>query len=159
MVENVEFQVDWPLAPAPTGDPLLDDTLGRLRISIGGDIATKFRTDNASEGDQLLIPTYGLAEWIAANWWPLLFEPAKDEYFEEDFDFRSRHWLGSARNGFALPDLWFCPAGEKLEIIGSAAHLRFARLSFLVDISETVVRDPRYSRCFTTIRGGSDFTA
>jgi hypothetical protein len=142
MVENVEFQVDWPPAPAPTGDPLLDDTLGRLAIRIGGDIATKFRTENNSEGDQLLIPTYGLAEWIAANWWPLLFEPAKDEYFEEDFDFRSRHWLGSARNGFALPDLWFCPAGEKLEIIGSAAHLRFARLSFLVDISQAVVEIP-----------------
>jgi hypothetical protein len=125
MVDNVEFQVDWPSAPAPTGHALLDDTLGRLAIKIGSDFATKFRTDNNNEGDQLLVPTYGLAEWIASNWWwSLLFEPPKDEYFQEDFDFRSRHWLGSARNGFALPDLWFCPAGEKIEIIGSAAHLR-----------------------------------
>jgi hypothetical protein len=142
MVDNVEFQVDWPSAPAPTGHALLDDTLGRLAIKIGGDFATKFRTDNNSEGDQLLIPTYGLAEWIASNWWSLLFEPPKGERYQEDFDFRSRHWLGSARNGFALPDLWFCPAGEKMEIIGSAAHLRFARLDFLVEISEVVVEIP-----------------
>jgi hypothetical protein len=139
MADNVEFQVDWPSAPAPTGHALLDDTLGRLAIKIGSDFATKFRTDNNNEGDQLLVPTYGLAEWIASNWWSLLFEPPKDEYFQEDFDFRSRHWLGSARNGFALPDLWFCPAGEKIEIIGSAAHLRFARLDFLVEISDVVV--------------------
>jgi hypothetical protein len=130
--------VDWPPAPPRSGQPLFDDTLGRLAIKIGPDAATKFRTDNNTEGDQIYIPTYHLAEWIASNWWPLLFEPAKGEDFQEDFDFRSRHWLGSARNGFALPDLWFCPAGEKMEIIGSGAHLRFARLTFLVEISEVV---------------------
>jgi hypothetical protein len=138
MVDNIEFQVDWPPAPPRSGQPLFDDTLGRLAIKIGPDAATKFRTDNNTEGDQIYIPTYHLAEWIASNWWPLLFEPAKGEDFQEDFDFRSRHWLGSARNGFALPDLWFCPAGEKMEIIGSGAHLRFARLTFLVEISEIV---------------------
>ena len=84
MVDNVEFQVDWPSAPAPTGHALLDDTLGRLAIKIGSDFATKFRTDNNNEGDQLLVPTYGLAEWIASNWWSLLFEPPKDEYFQEE---------------------------------------------------------------------------
>lgn len=142
MVDNFEFQVDWAPAPAATGHALLDDTLGRLAIRIGRDIATKHRTDNNNEGEDLLIPTYGLAEWIASNWWPLLFEPPKNEDFQEDFDFRSRHWLGSARDGFALPDLWFCPAGEKMQIIGTAAQLRFARLSFLVEISETTVETP-----------------
>jgi hypothetical protein len=139
MVDNVEIQVDWPPAPAATGHPLLDDTLGRLAIRIGRDVVTKFRTDNNNEGEELLIPTYGLAEWITSNWWPLLFEPPKHDDFQEDFDFRSRHWLGSARNGFALPDLWFCPAGEKMQIIGSAAQLHFARLCFLVEIPEAVV--------------------
>jgi hypothetical protein len=142
MVDNMEFQVDWPPAPAATGHPLLDDTLGRLAIRIGREVATKFRTDNNNEGEELLIPTYGLAEWISENWWSLLFEPPKNEFFQEDFDYRSRHWLGSARNGFALPDIWFCPAGEKMQIIGSAAQLHFARLSFLVDISETVIELP-----------------
>jgi hypothetical protein len=142
MVDNVEFQVNWAPAPAPTGHPLLDDTLGRLAIRIGRDIATKYRTDNNNEGEELLIPTYGLAEWIASNWWPLLFEPPKHEDFQEDIDFRSRHWLGSARDGFALPDLWFCPAGEKMQIVGTAAQLRFARLSFLVEISEAAVETP-----------------
>jgi hypothetical protein len=143
---EVEFQVDWPPAPPEkTGFPLLDQTLGRFAIKIGGDTATKFRTDNNNEGETLYIPTYHLAEWIATNWWPLLFEPPKQEDFEEDADFRSRHWLGAARNGFALPDLWFCPAGTKMEIKGSGAYLRFARLTFLVEISEitdiSVIRD------------------
>jgi hypothetical protein len=142
MDDNVEFQVNWAPAPAPTGHPLLDDTLGRLAIRIGRDIATKYRTDNNNEGEELLIPTYGLAEWIASNWWSLLFEPPKHEDFQEDIDFRSRHWLGAARGGFALPDLWFCPAGEKMQIIGTAAQLRFARLSFLVEISEAAVETP-----------------
>jgi hypothetical protein len=140
-VDEVEFRVGWPagVPRAGTGQPLLDDTLGRLEIRIGREVATHFRTDNGDERNELLIPTYGLAEWIAANWWPLLFEPPKREDYQEDFGYRSRHWLGAARQGFALPDLWFCPAGGKVEIIGAAAHLRFARLSFLVEIGGTIV--------------------
>jgi hypothetical protein len=139
VVDEVEFRIGWPAAAPATGQPLLDDTLGRLAIKIGRDVATRFRTDNGNESDELLIPTYGLAEWIASNWWPLLFEPPKRDDYEDDFDYRARHWLGAARQGFALPDLWFCPAGGKLEIIGAAAQLRYARLRFLVEIAETVV--------------------
>jgi hypothetical protein len=141
MVETVEFRVTWPTAPPPaTGYPLLDDTLGRLKIKIGDTkVATRYRTDNNNEGDELLLPTYELAEWIVANWWPLLYEPRKREDYLDDPDYRSRHWLGAARRGFALPNLWLCPAGDKIEITGSAAQLRFARLQFLDDVDETAI--------------------
>jgi hypothetical protein len=138
MESSVEFQVAWPGAPPNTGQPLLDDSLGQFMIAFGDDIATRYRTHNGSEGDRLFIPTYHAAEWAALNWWPLLFEPPKNEDYQNNFDYRSRHWLGSARNGFALPDLWFCPASGKIEIIGDAADLAFSRLSFLVAISEVV---------------------
>jgi hypothetical protein len=143
MVEEVEFRVNWPPAPpARTGYPLLDDTLGRLKIRVGDTVATRFRTDNNNENDELLVPTYELALWIAENWWPLLFEPRKWDDWLDDPDYRARHWLGAARHGFALPNLWLCPAGDKIEIMGSAAQLRFARLRFLDDVAETALPFP-----------------
>ena len=142
METAVEFQVAWPTAPPNTGQPLLDDSLGQFLIAIGDDIVTRYRTHNGSEGDRLFIPTYHAAEWAASNWWALLFEPPKNEDFQNNFDYRSRHWLGSARNGFALPDLWFCPASGKIEITGDATDLAFSRLSFLVAISEVVETQP-----------------
>jgi hypothetical protein len=144
VVDSVEFAVRWPPRkdiPA-TDRPLLDNSLGRLAIKIGEDIATRFRTDHNAQGDELLIPTYGLAEWIAENWWPLLYEPPKRENYQDDPDYRARHWLGAARDGFALPDLWFCPGGDKMQIVGEAAQLRFARLSFLVEIADAAAPIP-----------------
>jgi hypothetical protein len=143
MVEEVEFRVNWPpVPPVPTGYPLLDDTLGRLKIRVGDTVATRFRTDNNNENDELLVPTYEVALWIAENWWPLLFEPRKWDDWLDDPDYRARHWLGAARHGFALPNLWLCPAGDKIEIMGSAAQLRFARLGFLDDVAETAIPTP-----------------
>ncbi len=132
----VEFNVEWPGAPPETGHPLLDSSLGQLSIGVGDESATRHRTQHGMEGDRLYIPTYHIAEWIASNWWSLLYETPKTEDFQNDFDFRERHWLGTARNGFALPDLWFCPAGGKIEVTGYAAELAFARLRFLLEISD-----------------------
>src|SRR5258707_14937776 len=105
MESTVEFQVAWPSGPPNTGHPLLDDSLGQFSINVGDDVVTRFRTENGVEGNRLFVPTYHVAEWAASNWWALLYEPPKRDDYQEDFDFRSRHWLGSARNGFALPDL------------------------------------------------------
>jgi hypothetical protein len=73
---------------------------------------------------------YHLAEWIALNWWSLLFEPKKTDDAEQDFDFRSRHWIGVARHGFALPDAWIIPAGDKIEFSAFARRLPSTRLFF-----------------------------
>ena len=137
----VEIQVSWPGAPPNTGQPLLDDSLGQLSITINDNIATHYPARNGAERDRLFIPTYHVAEWVSSNWWALLHEPPKNEDYQSDFDFRARRWLGAARNGFALPDLWFCPASGKIEIIGHEADLTFAQLSFLVSVSEVVDTD------------------
>jgi hypothetical protein len=81
-------------------------------------------------GDVDLGPLYNVAEWMTSNWWALLFEPRKSdqiEHSEDEVGFRARHWLGYAREGFALPDLWFYPLGDEIEIAAYEKYLRFAR--------------------------------
>jgi hypothetical protein len=87
-----DFRVDvsWPDTPTGGGVPLLDVSVGKLAISIQDALVTSYKSDKGDVGDELTIPLYSVAEWIAANWWALLFEPQKcDVDSDEDIGFRS----------------------------------------------------------------------
>ena len=128
--EPFTVAVDWLAEPVTGGDRVLDASVGRLEMSIDDATITEYRSDKGDTGNSLAIPLFSMAEWVAENWWPLLYEPRKTEDAEDDLEFRSRHWLGFARDGMALPDLWFLPAGDKIELVAREAYLRFARLTF-----------------------------
>lgn len=113
--------------------------MARVIIELKGEHVTSFKSDKGDTGIAVDVPTIHLAEWIANNYWALLYEPKKSEQ-EDDAMFKSRHWLGVARNGFALPDLWMYSSGSKVEISSRDAYLRFARLSFLNSLSHQVDR-------------------
>src|SRR5262245_66454034 len=104
--------VEWPKTPVSGGDALLDASVGRLSISIKGTSVTAFQADKGDTGQSIEVPLYDLVEWMAQNWWALLYESKKSDAAEFDADFRSRHWIGMARKGFPLPSLWFLPAGK-----------------------------------------------
>ena len=133
--QDFRFEVRWPDTPTGGGDPLLDASVGRLSIGIQDVSVTAFKSDKGDVGTELTIPLYNVAEWVASNWWPLLFEPRKTDPIDQtddDAGYRSRHWLGFARDGFALPDLWFYPLGEgEIEVSAYSRYLRFARVTFL----------------------------
>jgi hypothetical protein len=139
---DFRFDVSWPDKPTGGGLPLLDASVGKLAISIQDALVTSHKSDKGDVGDELTIPLYNVAEWIATNWWALLYEPRKcDIDSDEDIGFRSRHWLGFARDGFALPDLWFYPLGDEIEVAAQGRYLRFARLEFLTSATASVSTD------------------
>src|SRR5262245_41569584 len=133
-----DFSVDlqWPTHPGEGGNPLLDASLARFQIMAAGKSITAYETESGNKNSFLTIPAYYLVEWLAKNWWAFLHEPRKHD--RDDFEFRSRHWMGTARNGFALPDTMFCPSGAKMEIVTRAAFLRFARMGFTETLTAIV---------------------
>lgn len=138
---DFSVSVHWPppsQIAQTTAGPEIDLSVGDLTIAVRDRIATAYRRDRGDVGTSLTVPLYNLAEWIAINWWSLLFEPEKGEKLQDDSDFRSRHWMGAARDGFALPDLWFRPAGDKMDLSAGDVYLRFARLTFIEKIDESV---------------------
>jgi hypothetical protein len=137
--DTLTVDVQWPSAPEAAGSGLLDSSLARFEIKAGSAALTSFQTDEGLKNTYLTVPAYYLVEWLAQNWWSFLYEPRKDDRSDADSEFRSRHWMGVPRNGFALPDLMFVPSGETTEIIGRQAYLRFAQLSF-TETSNAIVR-------------------
>jgi hypothetical protein len=80
--------------------------------------------------DHLEIPAYFLAEWIAENWWPLLWEPRKNEDAKDDPDFLSRHSILAAQHGFVLPSVKFIPAGRVLQIEAEPREVLLSEVRF-----------------------------
>jgi hypothetical protein len=131
-IEPDDFYVDlqWPSAPEAGGNRLLESSLARFEMKAGETALTAYLTDSGLKNTYLTVPTYHLVEWLAQNWWAFLYEPKKLDRGEAETDYRARHWLGTARNGFALPDALFVPSGETIEISLRQSYLRFAQLSF-----------------------------
>jgi hypothetical protein len=120
--------------------PEFDQTYGKLGIAIDGAWVTEFETGSGARGERLEVPTYALAEWIAENWWALLYEPEKGERSRKDPYFRARHWLGSAREGFVLPDAWIHSLGKGLiQVRAEPSFFPHARI-VLPNAAETRLR-------------------
>lgn len=150
MSVGLRLDADWLKPPSDGPLPEVDLTWARLLIEIAGRPVTKYRTDKGEGGDRLPTTAYYLAEWLAENWWAVLHEPEKadssdrgherarnDEPSLRD-DYLYRHWMGIARNGFALPDVWLVPAGDQMSVSAIASRMSTSRLEFK-ESSETYV--------------------
>jgi hypothetical protein len=113
-------------------------TMSRLQFFLGDKNVSEYRGSH-EDGDCLEIPAYFIAEWIAENWWPLLWEPRKSED-GDDTDFLARHSLLTAQHGFALPKILIIPAGKAISITANARDVQFADIRFLKGASAWLPR-------------------
>jgi hypothetical protein len=95
-------------------------------------------TTAGSVRDGVYGPLYPVAEWFAANWWPLLNEVDSPER-TNTAGFRRRHDLASAGEGYALPDLMILPEGEGLRLEWRSSNRPECQVRFL-DSGVTHVR-------------------
>jgi hypothetical protein len=129
MVELFSLKARF-VAKAPSGDTVEEATHCDLKIVVGGKNVTSFVRENESREDHLEIPAYYLAEWIAENWWPLLWEPRKSEDPDGDPEYPSRHCILSAQQGFVLPNVSFTPTGEIISIYAGPRTAQYADAHF-----------------------------
>jgi hypothetical protein len=122
-----------------SGDELAA-TLARLQITLGKINITEHRAPRAKTETALEIPVYYLAEWIAENWWVLLFEPRKDEE-SDDSEYLTRHSILVAQHGFPLPDLSIVPFGRSFRLNSRPRRAQFANISFATSAFADASRD------------------
>jgi hypothetical protein len=135
---SFEISSSW-LSPVSEIKPSeADATLCNLQINIGNHNVTEFKDQRERVSVNLEIPVYFLAEWIAENWWPLLWEPRKTEDDGDNADFLSRHSFLSAQHGFALPKIMIVPIGRSIQVSASARDVQLADVRFLRGGLETL---------------------
>ncbi|MEI8393552.1 MAG: hypothetical protein WCF85_02370 [Rhodospirillaceae bacterium] len=135
LTQGLDITALW--SEQTTTGPLqkINHTLCRLGIACNGTLATRFVTDKGDTGDRVEVPAYYLAEWLAVNWWAIFHEPIKSDDESDtagnNDGFQERHWIGAARNGFSLPDLWLVPVGDEMQVDATSTYLSGSRLKFL----------------------------
>src|ERR1700691_2153611 len=107
----------------------LDASLSRLRFLVNEKNVTEYTEADGKKQNELHIPSYYVAEWLAENWWSILFEPRKTEE-GDSADFLTRHSLLTAQHGFALPSLLFVPVGRAMEVSTGPRRVPFANIAF-----------------------------
>ncbi len=130
MLKKFVMDSEFIASGAAASDPV-DATLASIKILVNGENITSYNTSRGIQEDHLEIPTYYIAEWVAENWWPLLWEPRKSDNIEEDDPaYRFRHELRTAEHGFALPILNIAPTGKHLQLFSKPRESSYADARF-----------------------------
>jgi hypothetical protein len=145
---SFELSTSWLRPPSDLQVSETDATLASLVIRVSNENITEFKEHDGERFDHLEIPTYYVAEWIAENWWPLLWEPRKSEDDDPNADFLGRHSLLAAQHGFALPRLLIVPMGRLLQLSAGAREVQLADGRFLKGARATLSRDSVQAELF-----------
>jgi hypothetical protein len=138
VVDAFEIKASWPRRNEGEG---VDATFCNLRIEVGANNVTAYRTRNHEEEDHVSMPAYYLAEWIAENWWPLLWETRKEEESTTDGAFFGRHNLMTAQQGFALPSVSLVSTGDNIDIYAAKRRIEHGDATFLKGGKSTLRRN------------------
>lgn len=110
-MSELKFDFSWRDAPGAS-DPAILHTMAELRIMVDGQAVTRvLDRKSRSDRESVFVALYPVAEWIVANWWPLLEENLAPRR-EDRLSFEARHCLYGAGDGFARPKLTIIPEGE-----------------------------------------------
>lgn len=129
------FDYKWVDAP-PYPDPIVHNTMARLKIKVGDQVATWLRAGSRHR-EHIEVPMAHVAEWIVVNWWHLYYE-ADTVYGSSRPGFSSRHDLSYAGNGFVFPRVVFRPEGERVVVANESWDAKHAHIKFLLDGEQTV---------------------
>lgn len=129
-MSDLSLDFEW-LDPLGARGAELRSTWARLAVHVAGRYPTRV-VDAAARTvrDSIYVPLYPIAEWLAANWWRVLFEMESSER-AKDPSYDSRHNLRSAREGYSLPALSFHSVGELMQLRWDAEVLVHHGVEFL----------------------------
>lgn len=140
MRSRLSFELEWDNADGVQGIEL-QSTWSTLRISLNETLISQL-VDHKSGSlkDYINLPAYPLAEWIAMNWWFLIYEPytpSKYNYRE----YQSRHDIKYARHGYALPGLTFYPTERNAVLKWTAQDLQLHKVQFVNSGESTITKE------------------
>ena len=129
-MSDLRFDFDWDDPLDARGDELRA-TWARLRVLINDRPVTRVLAEGAKTvREHVNVPLYPLAEWLATHWWVLCHEWGTPERLYQQ-EFRSRHSLVAAREGYSLPPLSFQSQGEVVRLEWEAERLPHHHVEFL----------------------------
>ena len=127
---RLDFKIDWMDGDGIRG-PELSSTQASLRILTGDSVITRvLDTRTKTTRDDVYVPVYPLAEWLATHWWFLTHE-VENPVKADDPGFLRRHTLGTALDGYPFPNLKIVLSGTQICIDWTRSSCPGSRIYFL----------------------------
>lgn len=135
---NVPFTITYDWLPPGNGDIAEQATRSELSINVGDLCATKVEDILTNTvRSSIRVSTLPLAEWFAANWWRLLWEPQDDTR-----SWRMSHKVSGVGYGYVWPDLSFSSDCQIIRVEAQPTNWRAAEpIRYLNQFVRTVVMD------------------
>lgn len=132
------FSIDFNWLARDHGSAVERVTLAELIISVGYCCVTELEdriTKTIRRGARL--SAYHLAQWFAANWWRLRWEPEKNT-----ISWKMAHKIGAAGGGYLWPDVTFISDGGAVAIHARPMTATGGQLvRYLNSLDETIPAD------------------
>lgn len=123
---SIKTNGEWLEGPAPRELAL---TNSFLSIIINEQIVTRLdKSSSNTTVNSVCLPLYPLAEWIALNWWRLLYECNQRQALQE---YQYCHNLSYAGEGYFLPDLRLNPEIDVIKFRWDRRSINKGALSFI----------------------------
>src|SRR5437868_12140960 len=107
-MSQLSISAEW--MPGGHGSAEVTKTAAFMRITADSRAITQVEDDwSKSVRDDVLLAAYPLAQWLAACWWRLCWEPASDHAPRASW--RMAHHMTAAGHGFVWPRVVFAPDG------------------------------------------------
>jgi hypothetical protein len=128
---------------AALDDPDESRAFARVRISVGeANLTRNLSARGGGTSDAINVSLLPLAQAIARNWWPLLYEPFRSGGGDA---FRARHRLDVPMHGYIFPKIALCSGGnDTLLTAWVQSPQEHSRIEFLTPASigpEVLARD------------------
>ena len=134
---SVRFRFDWVEAP-PSPDERARTTMATLSIRVGNATVTDvLDRPSRTNRDHVVVPLYGVAEWLICNWWHIFHEI--EDTTEQKPDFVARHDLAFVGDGFVLPRLSMVPTPERMRLQWGPRKPPHALIEFVAEAGEADV--------------------
>ena len=152
---SFRFGFEW-VEASPSSDVLAHHSMAKVTIEAGGKFVTSVvdrwrRTpqDDFGARDYIIVPLFGVAEWLACNWWHI-FHEIGDTAGQPKPDFEFRHDLAFAGDGFILPRLTMVAASGAVDLRWRRYKPEHANIEFIGEGAARVARN-ELEACFRNV--------
>lgn len=145
---NKKFSISFHWLGREYGNPIERISLAEVSVTVDSYCVTELEDQLAKtirRGPRL--SAHALAQWFAANWWRLRWEPERTT-----LSWLMSHKVGAAGEGYCWPDLVFCSDGDVVTIHArqtKAEDGQLVRYLQNLDIDIPVSDWEKRSRCFS----------
>ncbi|TDO16635.1 MULTISPECIES: ImmA/IrrE family metallo-endopeptidase [Halomonas] len=108
-----------------------------ITIEVKGQPVTEHFDEQEQLGAAIIADPMPLAEWFAANWWRLRWEPEKENLTaEQQLDWNLSHRLAAAASGYQWPDLQLSSDDAAIRCVACKTEGRFTTIRFTRQLDE-----------------------